>query len=464
MASSRESVPHVVVIPLPTQGHVSPLMHLSQALASRGFVITFINTEANQECMKNTLEDGHGLDIRFESVPGIQGTGIDLSHDEGRLIFTQGLINMEGPVEKLLKDKLVSADPPISCLISDMLFRWPEGVARRIGVPNFIFWCASASCILLECSVPQMFEKGDIPVRDLSIDKSITYVRGLSPVPLWGLPCELSFSDDPGFTRRYNRINHVATVSGVLVNSFEELEGSGAFQALREINPNTVAVGPVFLSSLADNASLWKEDTECLTWLNEQKPQSVLYISFGSLGTLDLEQLKEILAGLEELQRPFILAIRPKSVPGMEPEFLKAFKERVISFGLVVSWAPQLKILRHPSTGGYLSHCGWNSILESVSSAVPILCWPCVAEQNLNCKLIVEDWKIGLKFSRVRDPRKVVARDEFVEVVEQLMGAESGDSFRRNVKELSKAAQRAAVKGGSSYESLDKFVKAVEVL
>ncbi|XP_024532381.1 UDP-glycosyltransferase 71A15 [Selaginella moellendorffii] len=148
----------------------------------------------------------------------------------------------------------------------------------------------------------------------------------------------------------------------------------------------------------------------------------------------------------------------------MEPEFLERFKEAVRSFGLVVSWAPQVDILRHPSTAGFLSHCGWNSILESVASAVSMLCWPCVAEQNLNCKLIVEDWKIGLKFSCVTmpDPPEVMARDEFVEVVERFMGTDS-EHLRINVKKLSEEARRAVSRGGSSYENLQRFAQAVKI-
>ncbi|XP_024526080.1 linamarin synthase 2-like [Selaginella moellendorffii] len=475
--------PHAAVLPIPTLGHITPFLHLSRALASRGFVITFINTEGNHRDLKDIVSQeesfGYGGSIRFETVPGVQTSEADFTAPETRPMFSEALMAMQGPVESLLIRSMARDDdlvPPVSCFISDMLFPWSTEVPRRIGIPEVKFWVASASSILLYNSFPQMLEKGDIPVQDRSIEKRITYVDGLSPLPMWSLPGDFSASDDePGFARRCARAKSLATTSWVLINSFEELEGSATFQAFRDISPKAIAVGP--LSTMvpgSSNASLWTEDTESLSWLGKQSPGSVLYISLGSIATLSFDQFKEFSEGLTLLQRPFIWAIRPKSVAGMEPEFLERFKETVRSFGLVVSWAPQVDILRHPSTAGFLSHCGWNSILESVASAVPILCWPCVAEQNLNCKLIVEDWKIGLKFSRVAMPdpyevvvardefvEVVVARDEFVEVVERFMGADS-EHLRINVKKLSEEARRAVSRGGSSYENLERFAQAVK--
>ncbi|EFJ27163.1 hypothetical protein SELMODRAFT_412105 [Selaginella moellendorffii] len=463
--------PHAAVLPIPTLRHITPFLHLSRALASRGFVITFINTEGNHRDLKDIVSQeesfGYGGGIRFETVPGIQASDVDFAVPEKRGMLSEAVMEMQAPVESLLIRNMARDDdlvPPVSCFISDM-FPWSAEVARRTGIPEVKFWIASASCVLLDCSFPRMLEKGDVPVQDRSIEKYITYVDGLSPLPIWGLPRDLSAIDESRFAGRYARAKSFATTSWVLVNSFEELEGSATFQALRDISPKAIAVGPLFTMAPGCNkASLWKEDTESLSWLGKQSPGSVLYISLGTIATLSFDQFKEFSEGLRLLQRPFIWAIRPKSVAGMEPEFLERFKEAVRSFGLVVSRAPQVDILRHPSTAGFLSHCGWNSILESVASAVPMLCWPCVAEQNLNCKLIVEDWKIGLKFSCVTmpDPPEVMARDEFVEVVERFMGTDS-EHLRINVKKLSEEARRAVSSGGSSYENLERFAQAVKI-
>ncbi|EFJ33496.1 hypothetical protein SELMODRAFT_407312 [Selaginella moellendorffii] len=464
MGSLVDSRPHAVALPVAVQGHVSPLLHLCKALASRGFVITFINTEAVQSRMKHVTDGEDGLDIRFETVPGTP-LDFDLFYKDNRLIFFKSMEDMEGPVEKLLVDKISKRGPPVSCLISDLFYRWSRDVAQRVGILNVTFWTSTAHSLLLEYHLPKLLEHGDIPVQDFSIDKVITYIPGVSPLPIWGLPSVLSAHDeklDPGFARRHHRTTQMAKDAWVLFNSFEELEGE-AFEAAREINANSIAVGPLLLCTgekKASNPSLWNEDQECLSWLDKQVPESVLYISFGSIATLSLEQFMEISAGLEELQRPFLWAIRPKSIANLEAEFFESFKARVGGFGLVVSWAPQLEILQHPSTGGFLSHCGWNSTLESISGGVPMICWPCIAEQNLNCKLVVEDWKIGLKFSNVAT-QKLVTREEFVKVVKTLMEEESGSDMRNNVKKIKEEAYKTVLKGGSSYGNLQKFVESM---
>ncbi|EFJ27165.1 hypothetical protein SELMODRAFT_95938 [Selaginella moellendorffii] len=458
--------PHAAVLPIPTLGHITPFLHLSRALASRGFVITFINTEGNHRDLKDIVSQeesfGSGGSIRFETVPGVQTSEADFTAPETRPMFFEALMAMQGPVESLLVRSMARDDdlvPPVSCFISDMLFPWSTEVPRRIGIPEVKFWVASASCVLLYSSYPQMLEKGDIPVQDFSMDKSIEYVRGLSPLPVWSLPRVFAFRDDPSFTRRYERLKNIPQNSWFLANTFEELEG-GALEAVRDYIPRIIPIGPAFLSSPSmKNASLWKEDNECLAWLNEQEEGSVLYIAFGSIATLSLEQAKEIAAGLEELQRPFLWGIRPKSVPGMEPEFLEPFKERVRSFGRVITWAPQREVLQHASIGGFFTHCGWNSVLESMAAGVPMICHPCVAEQNLNCKLVVEDWKIGLRYSNVGSG-KLVVRDEFQKVVKKLMEDDNGIAqyMRSNAKKLSEEARKAVCVGGSSYQNLENFI------
>ncbi|KAJ6338361.1 hypothetical protein OIU76_007934 [Salix suchowensis] len=179
-------------------------------------------------------------------------------------------------------------------------------------------------------------------------------------------------------TKRYR------LAEGVMVNSFTDLE-KGALQALQEVEAGKPAVYPVGPLVNMDS-STGVEGSECLKWLDDQPHGSVLFVSFGSGGTLSLDQITELALGLEMITKTLSISYR------------KGFLERTKGRGLVVpSWAPQPQVLSHGSTGGFLTHCGWNSTLESVVSGVPLIVWPLYAEQKMNAWMLTQDIKVALR-------------------------------------------------------------------
>ena len=141
--------------------------------------------------------------------------------------------------------------------------------------------------------------------------------------------------------------------------------------------------------------SLWKQDTECLTWLDTQEPSSVVYANFGSLTVLTADQLAEFAWGLAASGHPFLWSIRDNLVPGanaglglalLPPEFITATAGRCC----LTTWCPQEQVLQHPAVGCFLTHNGWNSTCESVAAGVPMVCWPGFADQYTNCKCACE--------------------------------------------------------------------------
>jgi hypothetical protein len=112
---------------------------------------------------------------------------------------------------------------------------------------------------------------------------------------------------------------------------------------------------------------------ECLQWLDSNKPKSVIHVNFGSITTVTKEQLVEFGMGLAKSGHPFLWIIRPDMVTGesaiLPPEFTEETKER----SFICSWCPQEEVLNHPSIGGFLTHSGWGSTIESISSGVPML-------------------------------------------------------------------------------------------
>lgn len=252
--------------------------------------------------------------------------------------------------------------------------------------------------------------------------------------------------------------------AGLVLNTFYELE-TKAVDVLRNKCP-VFTVGPLLLPSrdemqpVQQEVSFFPSEDRCLTWLDTQAAFTVLYVSFGSLSTFcNLEQIRALALGLEATQQPFLWVIRNGTVDGSLSEVLpEGFLDRTRDRSLIISWAPQLLVLQHRAVGGFLSHCGWNSILENVALAgVPMLCWPGEAEQKVNARLLVDDWKMGLECIAKEDGK--VSHEEVERVVRALMQGREGAERRKRAAELKTEAQNVVKEGGSSFRNLEALGK-----
>ncbi|KAH7279830.1 hypothetical protein KP509_37G039100 [Ceratopteris richardii] len=214
------------------------------------------------------------------------------------------------------------------------------------------------------------------------------------------------------------------------------------------------------LSSVSSHAtaaaSLLPEDTSCLTWLDKQQETSVLYVSFGSIAPMEEHTVTDLAHALEASNANFLWVIRPDCMSGkdsLQQLLPKGFMERTQNRGCVVSWAPQLAVLGHRSIGAFLSHCGWNSILESLSHGVPILGFPQAAEQNTNLRFVVEDWKVGLSLfseKQQKEPCNTSSMRSQAECsIAEIMRGETGAEARKHALEWKKIAVAACTSGSS---------------
>lgn len=232
----------------------------------------------------------------------------------------------------------------------------------------------------------------------------------------------------------------------IICNSAYELEPA-AFASF----PNILPIGPLLASNKLGNQEgyFWPEDSTCLTWLDQQPVCSVIYVAFGSITVFDETQFQELALGLEQTNRPFLWVVRPDMIDKTNEAFPEGFKERVGTRGLVVSWAPQEKVLRHPSVACFFSHCGWNSTMEGVSNGLPFLCWPYFADQFQNESYICDVWKVGLGFDK--DESGIIRHDEIKNKVEQLLG---DDEFKTRALDLKKKAVSSVKEHGCSLKNL----------
>jgi UDP:flavonoid glycosyltransferase YjiC (YdhE family) len=248
--------------------------------------------------------------------------------------------------------------------------------------------------------------------------------------------------------------------SAIIFNTFDEFE----YEVLEEISamfPRIYNIGPLPLlgrhvpdSQLKSlSSSLWKEDLKCLQWLDKQEPRSVVYVNYGSITVMTEQHLKEFAWGLANSKHPFLWIVRPDVVMGdsaiLSEEFYEETKER----GLLANWCPQDQVLAHPSTGVFLTHCGWNSTVESICGGVPVICWPFFAEQQTNCRYACTTWEIGMEVN------EDVKRDEIEALVKEMMEGDKGKAMRQKAEEWKKKAVKATDIGGSSYKSFEKLIE-----
>jgi UDP:flavonoid glycosyltransferase YjiC (YdhE family) len=227
--------------------------------------------------------------------------------------------------------------------------------------------------------------------------------------------------------------------------------------------PPVYSIGPLhlLLNQVTDSdlkligSNLWIEESGCLEWLDSKEPNSVVYVNFGSITVMTSDQLTEFAWGLANSDQTFLWVIRPDLVAGdsamLPPEFVSATKER----GLFASWCSQEQVLSHPSIGGFLTHNGWNSTIESICGGVPMICWPFFAEQQTNCRYCCTEWGIGMEIN------SDVKRGEVESLVRELMGGEKGSEMKKKTREWKKMAEEAITSTGSSCMNLDDMINKV---
>jgi hypothetical protein len=297
------------------------------------------------------------------------------------------------------------------------------------------------------------------------LDIVIDWIPGMRDIRLKDLPSFVRTTDpnDIIFNFVSESVERAPKASGIVVHTFNALEQE-VLDALSTMFPRVYAIGPLqpLLNHIPNDPlesagySLWKEEiSECLHWLNSKASNSVIYVNFGSITVITPQQLVEFGWGLANSKHPFLWIIRPDLVVGesgiFPPEFELETKER----SLIASWCPQEEVLNHPSVGGFLTHCGWNSTIEGLCAGVPMLCWPFFSDQQTNCKYSCNEWGIGMEINND------VKREEVEKIVRDLMEGDKGKIMKKKVLEWKKLAEEATDPLGSSSINLNNFMSEV---
>ncbi|CAL5214069.1 unnamed protein product [Lathyrus oleraceus] len=455
----------ILLVPYPIQGHLNPAFELAKRLITLGAHVTISTTThmLNRITNKPSLPNLSYLPFSDGFDDGFKGTTTEaysLYHAEFKRRGSEFFANT------LLSNS--QQGTPFTCLVHSLLLEWVAQAARGFHLPTALLWVQPATVF----------------------DILYYYFHGFSDsikkpscsIELPGLPLLLSSRDLPSFLlescprahtlmlslfeQQFNELDIETNPITILVNSFEALEPD----ALRAVdNLNMISIGPLIPSAFLDEkdptvntsfggqAHIFQPSNGYVEWLDSKTEKSVVYVSFGSMSVLSKKQTEEIARALLDCGFPFLWVIR-EAKEGEKEEDLSC-REELEEKGKIVKWCSQVEVLSHPSLGCFLTHCGWNSTLESLVSGVPMVAFPQWTDQMTNAKLVEDVWKTGVRVDHEVSEDGVVGGDGIRRCLEVVMGSgEKGEELRRNAEKWKRSAREAVKEGGSSDKNVRSFL------
>ncbi|GMN20495.1 hypothetical protein TIFTF001_048758 [Ficus carica] len=470
--------PRFLIVVFPAQGHVNPALQLANRLILIGCEVTFLTTVLAHrrmitKCGGGDNNNDDSTDNNFTPPNDMSFATFSDGYDDGYglkpIDFTVYSSELRRRGSQALNDLVLSGrneDRPYSCLIYTFIMPWVADVAAELQIPVALFWVQAAT--VFDVCYYCFHGYGDL-VRDNMVkdySSSLTFP---------GLPLDLTLGDLPSFfdpssakarlvkfvQEQFDVIDKESQRPKILMNTFDALERE-ALGAISTDKLNLIGIGPLInpidLRKSDDNNSMIS------AWLNSKPKGTVIYVSFGSVVVLSKPQMEEIAKGLLDFGRPFLWVIREndnkqdKEEEEEEEEEKVSCRRELEKLGMIVPWCCQVEVLSNKALGCFVTHCGWNSTLESLVCGVPVVAFPQCDDQTTNAKLVEDFWKSGVKVKKAKD-EGVVGADEIKRCLELLISG--GDEMRNNAKKWKDLAMEASKEGGSSDRNLKAFVNEV---
>ncbi|KAF3450064.1 hypothetical protein FNV43_RR06143 [Rhamnella rubrinervis] len=353
----------------------------------------------------------------------------------------------------------------VAGLFVDMFCTSMIDVANELGIPCYLFFQSTAAFFGFMIDLPILNPQLVTGFSDSNTELSFRSFR--NSVPRLVLPTTVLEGGD-GCSWFVQHAKRYTETKGIVVNTFKELESYAVNSICTDGVPKVYPIGPVLD---LNGSSHWQPDQAhvetVIRWLEGQATSSVVFLCFGSMGSLSGAQVKEIAVGLERSGFRFLWSVRepPKTKRDLPSDYVSlndalpnGFLERTAEMGLVCGWVPQVTILAHQAIGGFVSHCGWNSILESLWYGVPIATWPIYAEQQLNAFEMVKELRLAVEIRLdYREGSGLVLAEEVERGIKKLM--EDDEEVRRKAKEMRDKSRMALMENGSSMVALASLVE-----
>ncbi|GMI86619.1 UDP glycosyltransferase 89A2 [Hibiscus trionum] len=465
-ANATRSKPeaHILVFPYPAQGHMLALLDLTHQLALRGLTITILVTPKNLPFLSPLLSSHPSsvtpLVFPFPSHPLIP-PGVEHVKDlgnSGNIPVMAALGKLHDPLFHWFNSH---SNPPVA-IISDFFLGWTQHLAARLQIPRIAFFSISTLLISIFDYLWNNAEK----VKSLD-EVEFGHLPGSPIFKQEHLPSLFKCCKQSDPDSEFVKDGCIANMKSwaCILNTLDALEARN-IQCLRTHlgHHRIFTVGPLSLTGLevsggGNSGSGSDQNDQVLNWLDRCPDGSVVYVCFGSQKLLSKEQMEALAKGLEKSGTRFIWVVKSGTIRQQEEGYgvvPDGLEERMRGQGLVIKgWAPQVLILNHKAVGGFLSHCGWNSVLEAIVGGVITLAWPMEADQYVNASLLVDDMGVGVRVSE--GAHSIPDSDKLGRAIADAMT--EGGGMKAEAKHLKKKALEAVSHGGSSMRDLDRFVE-----
>ncbi|KAK9931140.1 hypothetical protein M0R45_018434 [Rubus argutus] len=434
---------NVAVLVFPFASHPGSVLQFVRSISAMApdMKFTFFSLSRSN----SSLFSGSGFDnIKPYNIWDDEGFGAGNPLQQIELFLDRAACTFERAIEEAEAE----TGHKFGCLISDAFLWFAGDIAKKMHVPWVPIWMSGQRSLLAHIETDIIREKVGAPGQE---DKPLDFLPDFSDeFRASDLPKEIVFGNlESPFARMLHKMGEkLLQATVVTINSFETMDLKVTAELKKRFN-KLLLVGPLHIAQpvVSDD-----DRDGCLQWLDKHKPASVAYISFGSLGALPPIEVAALAEALEEGGFPFLWSFR-----GNKEDLPQGFVDRTSSIGKIVPWVNQVQILNHSSVGVCVTHCGWNSILESVTGGVPMIGRPDLADQKVNMRSVEVVWKIC-----VRIEGGVFTKTGAIKALEQALLLEQGKEMRHRVGVLKQLAQEAVGPNGLSTQDLKALVEIIK--
>ncbi|XP_021826191.1 UDP-glycosyltransferase 88F5-like [Prunus avium] len=473
----------IVLYAAPGMGHIISMVELGKLILNRypeKFSITILYTcgsvvdTPSIPAYIHRISQAHPS-ISFHQFPLVQNENTSLIGRSGFAIMFDFIRRNDLHVRLALQE--ISKSSAIRAFIIDSFCSSALPMAKELDIPTYYFYTSGAAALVTFLYFPKIGKQTTKSFKDLT-DTVFEFPGLKSPLRASHMPEPMLDRDDPAYWDMLYFCSHLPKSNGIIANTFEELEPPAVLKAIAgglcvpdAPTPPVFYIGPLIAEEKQSGDAA--EAEVCLSWLDKQPSRSGVFLCFGSMGSFSGAQLKEMADGLEKSGQRFLWVVKKppldektKQVHGvhdfdLEGLLPEGFLERTKDRGLVVkSWAPQVAVLKKESVGGFVTHCGWNSVLEAVIAGVSMVAWPLYAEQHMNRSFLVKEMEMAIAVEQ-REEDGFVFGDELERKVRELMESEKGRELRERSRKMGEMALAAWGESGSSTGNLGNFIKSI---